>query len=93
MLRNLFLAAASAFALGSGSVMAADDYVDGLKMGGLITSCQYYLNDAFKNPQFGSYMVREQYQDLSSAEQRAIIKIWNEKGSTKCVHATHGHTH
>ena len=93
MLRNLFIAAASMFALSGGSVMAADEYMDGLKMGGLITTCQYYMAGVFEEPRFGAHMIEAQYDELSRAEQRSIIKIWNEKGSNQCIHATHGHAH
>ena len=93
MLKNLFIAAASAFAISGGSVMAADEYTDGLKMGGLITTCQYYLAGVFEDPKFGAYMIEAQYDELTRPEQKSIIKIWNERNSTKCVHASHGHYH
>jgi hypothetical protein len=93
MLRNLFISAASIFALGSGSVMASGDYLDGLKMGGLITTCEYHVEGLFSDPRFGPYMIQEQYNQLSSSEQRAIIKLWNQSGDSKCIHASHGHSH
>ena len=71
----------------------ADEFTNGLKTGAIITTCQYVLNDVFADPKFGTYMVEAQYSELPSDMQRMVIKLWNERGAGKCIHAAHGHSH
>ena len=71
----------------------ADEFTNGLKTGALITTCQYVLNDVFAEPKFGTYMIEEMYKELDPEMQRMVIKLWNERGATKCIHASHGHSH
>ena len=77
-------AAAVAFVPGAAK---ADDFTDGLKTGAVITTCQYALNDVFAEPQFGTYMVEAQYDELSPDLQRMVIQLWNERGASACVRA------
>jgi hypothetical protein len=92
MLQNLFLAVASTFALSAG-MAGASEYLDGLRMGGIVVSCQHYMNGDFKDPGFAAHMIEQQYDAMSPNEQRRIIKLWNKDGDDKCIHATHGHAH
>ena len=86
----LGLAATVAFVPG---VAKADEFTNGLLTGAVITTCQYVLNDVFADPEFGTYMVEAQYNELPSDMQRMVIRLWNERGAKECIHASHGHSH
>ena len=91
-MKPFLLSLAAAITLVPGAAKA-DEFTNGLKTGAVIATCQYVLNDVFADPKFGTYMVEAQFDELPSDMQRMVIKLWNERGAKKCIHAAHGHSH
>ena len=90
---KLLTTALATAAVSLGSVLAVTQPVQAspseeeMMMGGAIATCLYLENDMFKSDEFGRYMVKDMYNDLSSGNRSALRQIWSDGGYTRCVSA------
>ncbi len=66
---------------------AAGEYADGLRTGGVITSCVLLEGGHFSNRQFGSEYLKESFYGITTAEQGYLVDMWREDGDRSCLRA------
>ena len=65
----------------------AETYTEGLKNGSVIATCMYLQRGDFKDPNFGAFMLKEQFNLLPQYNQTYFLDSWREDNNDKCIEA------
>ena len=83
-MNKLLLALVAPLAIGATPALAGD-YSEGLRAGGTITTCQYLEAERFANPEFGVYMLREQFKTMDYNQQNMLVSLWERDENDLCI--------
>ena len=88
MIKSFLLSAGlTSVALGIPIAVIASEFSEGLLVGRAILTCAYLEGEKFKDPEFGVYMLQEQYNELPQYNKSFLLDMWLDDEDFKCIKA------